>query len=67
MAKKNQFKLPPQNIDAEESVLGGLMIDKNAIIRVADVLKSGDFYKPVHSMVYGAILKLFEKQQMFNM
>ena len=56
-------KLPPQNIDAEESVLGGLMIDKNAIIRVADVLRPGDFYKPIHNIIYGAILKLFEKSQ----
>ena len=56
-------KLPPQNLDAEESVLGGLMIDKNAIIRVADVLKAPDFYKPTHGMIYAAILKLYEKSQ----
>lgn len=56
-------KLPPQNTDAEESVLGGLMIDKHAIIRVADILQPPDFYKPIHAIIYGAILKLFEKSQ----
>ena len=56
-------KLPPQNIEAEESVLGALMIDKNAIIRVADILEASDFYKPTHGLVYGAILALYEKSQ----
>ncbi len=56
-------KLPPQNLEAEESVLGGLMIDHTAIIRVADILKTEDFYKPVHAAIYGAFLKLFEKRQ----
>ncbi len=56
-------KIPPQHIEAEESVLGALMLDKNAIIRVADLLKDGDFYKPVHNMLYRAILGLYEKSQ----
>lgn len=54
-------KLPPQNIEAEESVLGALMIDKNAIIKVADVLEPADFYKPSNGLVYKAILTLYEK------
>lgn len=44
-------------------MLGALMIDKNAIIRVADQLRDGDFYKPVHNMLYRAILGLYEKSQ----
>lgn len=56
-------KIPPQHIEAEESVLGALMIDKNAIIRVADLLRDGDFYKPVHNILYRAILGLYEKTQ----
>ncbi len=56
-------KLPPQNLEAEESVLGALMIDHAAIIRVADILKVEDFYKPVHAAIYAAFLKLFEKRQ----
>jgi replicative DNA helicase len=56
-------KIPPQNIEAEESVLGALMIDKNAIVNVADTLIAEDFYKPAHTSIYQAILKLYEKQQ----
>jgi replicative DNA helicase len=57
------LKLPPQNIEAEESVLGSLMIDKNAIIRVADMLEPADFYKPSHTKIYETILRLYEKQE----
>ena len=57
------LKLPPQSAEAEESVLGALMIDKDAIIKVADILLSEDFYKPTHSKIYKAILKLYENHQ----
>lgn len=57
------LKLPPQNIEAEQSVLGSLMIDKNAIIQVADVLYSQDFYHPQNGKIYETILQLFEKHQ----
>jgi replicative DNA helicase len=55
------LKLPPQNLEAEQSVLGALMLDKNAIINVADILRAEDFYKPAHGKIYEAILKLYEK------
>jgi replicative DNA helicase len=58
-----KLKLPPQNIEAEESVLGALMIDKNAIINVADILAPEDFYKPAHEKIYDAILELYKKTQ----
>jgi len=61
--KMSNTKLPPQNIEAEESVLGALLIDKNAIIKVADVLEPADFYSPAHGLIYKAILSLFEKSQ----
>ena len=54
-------KLPPQNIDAEKSVLGALMLDKNGIVRVADFLEAKDFYKKDHQAVYGVIADLFTK------
>jgi len=57
----NTIKLPPQNIEAEKSLLGSLMLDKNAIIKVADFLQTRDFYKPDHQEIYQAILELFEK------
>ncbi|MEK7178361.1 MAG: DnaB-like helicase N-terminal domain-containing protein, partial [Patescibacteria group bacterium] len=38
-------QLPPQDIDAEQSVLGSLLIDKDAIIKIADIITVGDFYR----------------------
>jgi replicative DNA helicase len=58
-----KLKLPPQNIEAEQSVLGSLMIDKNSIINVADILTPEDFYKPAHEKIYEAILGLHEKRE----
>jgi replicative DNA helicase len=56
-------KIPPQDIDAEKSVLGSLMIDKNAITKVADSLSPNDFYNPAHQKIYQAILDLFSKNE----
>lgn len=56
-------KLPPQDLDAERSVLGSLMIDKNAISKVADVLSPNDFYTPAHQKIFSATLELFSKNQ----
>ncbi|MDI6717864.1 MAG: replicative DNA helicase [Patescibacteria group bacterium] len=57
------IKLPPQDIEAEKSTLGALMLDKNAIIRIADLLLPDDFYSPGHQKIYEAILELYEKNQ----
>ncbi len=54
-------KLPPQDIDAEKSVLGALMLDKNAVVKVADLLLPEDFYKPRHLKIYQVILDIFER------
>jgi replicative DNA helicase len=59
--------LPPQNIEAEQSVLGALMIDKNAIIRIGDFLKSESFYKRNHQLIYTAILELFNQQESIDL
>lgn len=56
-------RLPPQDIEAEQSVLGALMIDKNAIIKVADTLLPNVFYRPNHQKIYDVILELFSKGQ----
>ena len=55
--------LPPQNLDAEESVLGALLIDAESIVEVASILDPGDFYKPANSKVYAAVLALYEQRQ----
>ncbi len=54
-------KLPPQDIQAEQSVLGSLMIDKNAVSKVADVLSPTDFYTSQHQIIFSAMLDLFTK------
>ena len=54
-------KLPPQSIEGEQSLLGCLMLDKNAIIKVADFLQSKDFYKGIHQEIYQAMFELFER------
>ncbi len=57
-------KLPPQNIEAEQSLLGSLLIDKEAIIKVAEILSPADFYRSeTHGKIYEAILELFEKRE----
>lgn len=61
MANNDITKLPPQNIEAEKSLLGSLMIDKNAIVKVVDFLQAKDFYKKTHQEIYGSIAELFEK------
>ncbi len=56
-------KIPPQNIEAEESVIGALLIDRDAVIKVADFLSPEHFYNEAHGLIYQAILNLFEKRQ----
>lgn len=56
-------KLPPQNLEAEESVLGALIIDNNAIIKIADILFPEDFYLPKHQKIFEAILDLYKKNE----
>ncbi|MBP7811247.1 MAG: replicative DNA helicase, partial [Candidatus Moranbacteria bacterium] len=65
MAKTStdHLRVPPQNIEAEMSVLGSLMLDKDAIIQVADIVRIGDFYKDDHNRIYEAILKLYEDNE----
>jgi len=55
----SNLKLPPQDIEAEKSLLGSLMLDKEAITKVADILRSEDFYKRNHQYVYQAVEDLF--------
>lgn len=56
-------RLPPQNIEAEQSVLGALMLDKDAVIKVADILKPDDFYRGSHNNIYQVMIDLFDKNE----
>ncbi|WP_258037092.1 MULTISPECIES: replicative DNA helicase [unclassified Streptomyces] len=54
-------RLPPQDLEAEQSVLGGMLLSKDAIADVVEALKGHDFYKPAHETIYAAILDLYAK------
>lgn len=60
---KTTDKVPPQNLEAEQSVLGSLMIDKNAIIKIADLVNEDDFYKNSHGKIYKTMLYLYEHHE----
>jgi replicative DNA helicase len=54
-------RVPPQDLDAEQSVLGGMLLSKDAIADVVEVLKGSDFYRPAHETIYNAILDLYAR------
>jgi len=54
-------KLPPQAIDLEEAVLGSLMLDKDAITKILDILKPESFYKEAHQKIFGSMVNMFRK------
>ena len=59
---KDELRLPPQNIEAEQSILGALLLDKEAIYKVADIISSFDFYRDNHRLIYEAMEGLYEKR-----
>ncbi len=52
-------RTPPQDLDAERSVLGGMMISKDAIADVIEQVRGTDFYRPAHEVIYDAIIDLY--------
>lgn len=60
-------RVPPQNIEAEQAVLGAMMIDKEAISKATEILRDGDFYRQDHRAVYQVIVGLFNKNQAVDM
>lgn len=63
MAEKIFEKLPPQSIEAEEALLGCLLIDKDNIIKVADIIRPDDFYKDTHKIIYKAMLEVWDRHE----
>ncbi|HUP82684.1 MAG TPA: replicative DNA helicase, partial [Candidatus Limnocylindria bacterium] len=59
----SEERLPPQNIEAEQSVLGSVLIDRDAIVRVAGFLQAEDFYREAHRTIYQAAVDLFERRE----
>ena len=56
-------RVPPQNIEAEQAVLGAMLIKKEAIAEVSQILSASDFYRESHRMVFEAMMALFNKNE----
>jgi replicative DNA helicase len=59
----DDLKVPPHNIEAEQSLLGSLLIDKQAFDKIADIINPGDFYKESHRQVFEVMVNCFSKQE----
>lgn len=60
MSQTSELRVPPHAPEAEKAVLGALMVDKDAITKVADIISAGDFYKESHNLIFAAMLRLYE-------
>lgn len=56
-------RIPPHNLEAEQSLLGGLLIDQEALLKIADRIRSEDFYKDSHRILFETIIELAERHQ----
>lgn len=65
-AETAALKIPPHSIEAEQAVLGGIMLDNNTWERVEDLVSDSDFYRHDHRLVFRAIAKLAERNQPFD-
>jgi replicative DNA helicase len=59
----SSHKLPPQHIEAEQSVLGGILIENEAINRVTEILDADDFYRDAHRKIFDALINLSERDE----
>ena len=60
-------KLPPQNIEAEQSILGAILIDNDALPKALEILDPEDFYKQPHRKIFNVMIELFEKSEPIDM
>lgn len=56
-------KLPPQNVQAESSLLGSVLIDQEAMVKIADITQANDFYEARHRQIFAAMLVLYEQRR----
>jgi replicative DNA helicase len=62
-ADLSSHKLPPQNIEAEQSILGGILIENQAINKVIEILTPDDFYRDSHRKIFNALIDLSERDE----
>ncbi len=63
MSQQSSKQPVPQNIEAEASLLGAILIDSDAIVKIADIITAEDFYDPRHKHIYEAINRLYERRE----
>jgi replicative DNA helicase len=56
-----QLKVPPHNLDAERSVLGSILVDQEAMVKIAELVNPESFYEPGHATIFEAMRTLYEK------
>ena len=61
VSELDQLRIPPHSVEAEQAVLGGVMLDNSAWDRIADVLVAEDFYRNDHRLIFGALAELIER------
>ncbi|MCD4787663.1 MAG: replicative DNA helicase [Desulfobacterales bacterium] len=57
------YKIPPQSIEAEESLLSGILIDNNTLLDIIDIISPEDFYRSAHQKIFSGIVELFSKNE----
>lgn len=62
-ASASMHRMPPHNIEAEQCVIGSILLRQGAIEKVADLLSPDDFYRPTHGTIFGVMLNLFQKSE----
>lgn len=58
-----EVKLPPQNLEAEKSVLGSILLDSEAFFKIAEKVRANDFYDKINGLIYSACIELFSRQK----
>lgn len=66
-SKKVAARIPPQNLDAEKSLLGAILIDEETLADVSEVVKPADFYEKSHEVIFDAIIRLYERHKPVDM
>ena len=57
-------KIPPQNLDAEKSLLGAVLIDEEVLADAAEITHANDFYDKNHGLIFAGMMRLFEKHKL---
>ena len=64
---EQDLKLPPQNVEAEQAVLGAILLDNQALYKTLEILDPDEFYRPVHKRIFRAMVELSEQNQVIDL